>query len=54
MGKTLNLSVDDNKEWESPLVTPEVITESSLLGKLKTKRAWNKKLIKTVLGRVWC
>ena len=53
VGRTLQLRMGDGEDWELLLVDPVDIIGLSLVGKLMTRKVWNKKLIKTVLGRIW-
>ncbi|KAL5580691.1 hypothetical protein UlMin_013133 [Ulmus minor] len=43
----------EDDDWESLPVEPIEITDRTLVGKLVTRKVWNKKLIKTIFGRVW-
>ena len=43
----------EDDDQESLPVEPIEITDRTLVGKLMTRKVWNKKLIKIVFGRVW-
>ena len=53
VGRTLQLRMGEDEDWESLSVELMEITDRTLVGKLMTRKVWNKKLIKTVFGRVW-
>ncbi|KAL5539672.1 hypothetical protein UlMin_043673 [Ulmus minor] len=51
--RTVKLNVQDEDGWEIPLEDPTTAIEFSLVGRLMTKKPWNKKLMTTILRRIW-
>ncbi|KAL5564162.1 hypothetical protein UlMin_027326 [Ulmus minor] len=53
MERTVRLKVQEEEDWEIPEEDPAEATEFALVGRLMTGKPWNKKLMSTILGRLW-
>ncbi|KAL5557420.1 hypothetical protein UlMin_039656 [Ulmus minor] len=51
--RTIRFNVQENEEWASLLEDPSIVTEFSLVDRLLTRKPLNKKLMATILGRIW-